>query len=160
MRFKFIILSFLLIGVFACEKDKNDDYAKLIIGKWEARTLTSVVTNEKGERIPDLEGSGNYDHFEIRPFIHFKSDGTGFDQDYDVDGTDAGAIIFKWSIKADVLTLEFQQEDDEEKGEDTMLEISKMNITIVNDVLTTVNHINYDYEKQKEVVTAVWHRAK
>lgn len=164
MRFKFIILSFVLIGVLACKKDKSDDYSTLIIGKWEARTLTSVVTNEKGERVPNLELNEDYDRFENRPFKHFKSDGTAVSQDYDVGGSTKHPLLSKWSIKADVLTLEFHMEDDEEKSEDAepIVGVSKMNITIVNDVLTTVVHNNFDYEGGyiKIITTTVWRRVK
>ena len=160
MKFRFIILSFLLIAFSSCEKDKNDDYSTLIIGKWEAQTLTSIVTNEKGERIPDLELDRNYDDYEIRPFMRFKSDGTGVNQDYDVDGSTTPPLLFKWSIKADELTLEFERDDDEEKYEDSGPEVFVFKITIVNDVFTAVNRINFDYEKEVEVMTTVFHRAK
>lgn len=160
MKFRFFILSFLLIAFSSCEKDKNDDYSTLIIGKWEAQTLTSIVTNEKGERIPDLELDRNYDDYEIRPFMRFKSDGTGVNQDYDVDGSTIPPLLFKWSIKADELTMEFERDDDEGEHEDSGPEVFVFKITIVNDVFTAVNRINFDHEKEVEVMTTVFHRAK
>lgn len=162
MKFRFIILSFLLIAFSSCEKDKNDDYSTLIIGKWEARAFTYVVTNEKGERISSLEDDRNYDDYEIRPFIRFKSDGTGVSQDYDVDGSTTPPVLFKWSIKADELTLEFEKDDDEGKYEDFDPEVFMFKMTIVNDVLKIMSENIYENDEvsYKGVLTSVFHRAK
>lgn len=158
MRFIFIVLSFMFIGLCSSKKVTNDDYSKLIIGRWDYSTMRSVVTNEKGERVYDLEDDKDYKSFKIKSYLLFKSDGTGIND----DPSDGLILDFKWSVKGSLLTMHFDREEGDVDNDDEEEIVTPFKMRIMNDVLTLIAEDGYESEEYtfNRITTVVFHRAK
>ncbi|ERJ58690.1 lipocalin family protein [Sphingobacterium paucimobilis] len=112
MNIKHLLLLFTIpLVLFSCSKDK-DESSPSIVGKWEFVTNTFQYYDAKGVELKDEKRVTEYKDYINKPYYDIRSNGTMTIVDFEADGEPSDPIEFTYTIKSDKIIMTGETEED------------------------------------------------